>query len=101
MTFQDRHLLQEAFLNDNKMKYAKGGMLGAGLMAAGHIMGDSDVGEGLLDDLKTAHNEGNLQNTMVDKAQSAVGWFKSDNSGSDSYKPPQTSLNTQDTSHNA
>ncbi len=86
MTFQERHLLQEDFGQDNRMKYLKGGLAGAGIASASHIMGAGDdsknnTGDTWMDDLRTDHNEGNLWNGIVQKGQDAVGWFKSDDSG--------------------
>ncbi len=80
MTFQNRHLLEEDYGQGNKMKYLTGGLAGAGLTAASHIMGDGDE-PSALDNMKDAHQDGGLWNHIMGKGQEGLGWLKSDNSG--------------------
>ncbi len=72
----------EHHLKDNWKKYAGGAGLGALGMAASHVLGDSDVGEGHLDELKTASKDGQLWNTLLDKGQNAIGNLKTDDATS-------------------
>ncbi len=75
MTFKTRKLIEEAGwdnLKNNWGKYATGAGLGALGTAAAHIMGDSDVGGGFLDDLKSANQEGHFWNTLMDKGQGGL-----------------------------
>ncbi len=73
MTFQERKLIQESFFGNNKMKYATGALAGALGVAANHITGGED---NVLDELKGAHEQGNLWNTILDKGQSGLESFK-------------------------
>ncbi len=100
MNFQDRHLLQEDFGQGNRMKYLTGGLAGAGLMAASHIMGMGDdsgdnSGATHLDDAKDAYDKGTLWNSTVQKGQDALGWLKSDNAGSTNDHQTQTPTGVQ------
>ncbi len=99
MNFQDRHLLQEDYGQGNKMKYLTGGLAGAGLMAASHIMGagdDSGDNSGMthLDDAKDSYDKGTLWNDTVQKGQDALGWLKSDSGNLPSVNPEQTQTPT-------
>ncbi len=100
MTFTERHLLQENYGEGNRMKYLKGGLAGAGLAAASHIMGMGDdsgdnSGSTHLDDMRTAHDEGHLWNSTLQKGQDALGFFKgSGNTGGTTPDPNQSQTPT-------
>ncbi len=108
MTFQERHLLQEDYGQGNRMKYLKGGLAGAGMMAASHIMGmgddtDDHSGATHLDDAKASYDKGTLWNDTVQKGQDALGFFKSDSGHNSVTQDPgqsQTPINQQPYTYN-
>ncbi len=84
-TFKERHFdfIEENFGNDNRMKYLKGGLLGAGGLAAAHIMGGGEADEGILNTAKETYDQGGvsgLWNSGMGGIQKGLEWLKTDNS---------------------
>ncbi len=94
-TFKERHLslVEENVGSENRMKYLKGGLLGAGGLAALHVMGGGEADEGVLNVAKETYDQGGMSglwNKGMDSAQKGMEWLKTDNTGGATPTPITT-----------